>query len=111
MNEVQKPSVIYKDNQGAILPSKNRQIGIRTNHIDINHHFLRNIVEDKDIDIQYIRNKENSAEIMTKNTPEEDFARHMKRITEGELWNIVDNGRENCKNTRVMDDVISHDKD
>ena len=47
---------------------------------------------------------------MTKKSSEEDCVMHMKRIIEGELWEIVDTGRENVKNTRVTDDVITHDK-
>ena len=43
------------------------------------------MVENKDIDIQYIRIEDNPADIMTKNTSEAYFSRHMKRITEGEL--------------------------
>ena len=34
----------------------------------------------------------------------------MKSITEGEIWELVDTGRENVKNTLVMDDVITCDK-
>ena len=30
ITEVQKPSVIYEDNQGAIFIAKNRQVGICT---------------------------------------------------------------------------------
>ena len=47
---------------------------------------------------------------MTRNTSEEYFASHMKIITEGELWELVDTGRDNFKNTRVTDDVITRDK-
>ena len=47
---------------------------------------------------------------MTKNTSEADFARHMRRITEGELWEIVDTGRENVEKTGVTDDIIARDK-
>ena len=36
--------------------------------------------------------------------------RHKKRITEGELWELVDTGRENVKKTGVTDDVITRDK-
>ena len=32
----------------------------------------------------------------------------MKRITEGELLDLVHTGRDNVKNTRVTDDIISH---
>ena len=82
MTKVQKPSVIFEDNQGAIFLVKNRQVGICKKHIDISHHFLRDMVEHKDIDIHYIRSEDNPADIMTKNTSEADFTRHMKIITD-----------------------------
>ena len=37
-------------------------------HIDIHHHFPRDVVEYKDIDIQYIRSEDNLADIMKNNT-------------------------------------------
>ena len=110
MTEVQKTSVIHKDNQGIIFLLKNRQVGMSTKHIDICHHFMRDIVEDQDIDIKYIRIEENPVDIMMKNNSEADFVKHTKRITEGKLWNIMETGRENVKNTRVTDDVIKYNK-
>ena len=110
MTEVEKPSVIYEDNQGKIFLANNRQVGIRTKPINIHNHFLQEMAEEKDIDIQYIRSEVNPAEIMTENTSEADFARHMRRITEGELWELVDTGRENTNKTGVMDGVITRDK-
>ena len=77
MTEVKNPSVIYDDNQGAIFLEKSRQVGIRTKHIDICHHFLHDMVEDKDIDIHYIRSEYKPEDIMKKNTSETDFARHI----------------------------------
>ena len=47
---------------------------------------------------------------MTKNNSEADLVKQIKRITEGELWELVENGRDNVKNTRVVDDVIKRDK-
>ena len=44
MSKVQNPSVIYEDNQGDIFIAKNRQVGILTEHIDICHNFLRDLV-------------------------------------------------------------------
>ena len=52
MNEIQKPSVVYEDNQGAILLAKNRKIGMSTKRIGIHHHFIKDMVEDKDIGIK-----------------------------------------------------------
>ena len=47
--------------------------------------------------------KDNPVGIITKNTSGEYFARHIKRITEGELWEIVDTGGGNFRDTRVTD--------
>ena len=47
MTKVHKPSVTYED----FFVAKNKQVGICTKHINICHHFLRDTVEDKDIDI------------------------------------------------------------
>ena len=68
------------------------------------------MVEHKDIDIQCIWSEDNPVDIMTKNTSEAYFMKHVKKITKRELWELVDTGRENVNNTRVTDDVISRDK-
>ena len=83
---------------------------MRINHIDIRRHFLTDMMEDKDIDIKYIWSEENPAGIMTKNDSKVDFVKQVKRIIEGGLWELVENGRENVNNTRVADDVIKHYK-
>ena len=45
--EHQRPSIIYEDNLGAISLTKNPQISQRTKHIDVRHHFIRDLIEDK----------------------------------------------------------------
>ena len=110
MTKVENPSVIYEYNQGVIFLAKNRQVGIHTKNIYIIYHFLRDMVEEKDIDIQYIRSEDNPVDIMTKNTLEADFPRHMRRITEGELWELVDTGRGDIKKTGFTYGVITFDK-
>ena len=46
---------------------------------------------------------------MRKENSEEDFESHMKKIIEGEIWELVDTGRENFRKTGVRDYVITHD--
>ena len=41
ITEVQKLSVMYEDNQGAVFLSNNVQVGMRNKHVDIRHHFMR----------------------------------------------------------------------
>ena len=55
--EVHKPEIIHEDNQGAIFLKNIRQDGMHTKHIDIFHHFLRYITEEKDMDTDYIRSE------------------------------------------------------
>ena len=85
MTEVKKSPVVYEDNQGEIFLAKDRQVGMHTEHIDISHHFLSDMVEDKDIDINYIMSEEKLVNIMKNNISEADNVKHTNRITEGEL--------------------------
>ena len=110
MNKVERPYIIYDDNQGGIFLAKNSQVGIHTNHIDIRHHCLQGMVEEKYIDIQYIRSEENPDDGMTQNTSKAGSERHIRRIAEGDLWEFVDTGRETFNKTGFTDDVINLDK-
>ena len=47
---------------------------------------------------------------MNKNTSELKLAKHMRRVTEGELWELVDTGRDNVKKNGLTDDIINLDK-
>ena len=39
--QVDSPTTIYEDNQGAIELAKNAKYHSRTEHVDICHHFVR----------------------------------------------------------------------
>ena len=67
------------------------------------------MVEDKDTEIKYIRSEENPADIMTKNCSKKYYVKHMKSITEGEIWEILENGRDNVKNIGVMYEMMEFD--
>ena len=73
-----------------------------TKHIDIRHNFMRDIEERKDMDIKYISSKEKPEDIMMNNFSEADHDKHAERITEGEIWVIVETGRENVNNNGVL---------
>ena len=60
--------------------SQIKTIVIHTKHIDICHHLLRDMVEDKDTNIKYIRSEENPAYTMKKNCSEDNYVKHMERI-------------------------------
>ena len=93
MTEVQNASVVYKDNQWEIFLEKYRKVRMRTKHIHTRNHFLRDMVKDKDINIKYIRSEKNHAYNRMKNCSEAGHFKKMRRITKGELWEIVETGR------------------
>lgn len=63
---VEKPIVIFCDNQSTIKLSKLDAYRPRSKHIDIRYHHIREIVENEVIDIQYINTENNTADILTK---------------------------------------------
>ena len=76
--------VIYEDNLGAIYLVKNQQVSPRTKHIDVRHHFLRELQGPR-LDIRFIKSANNSSDIMTKNTNKELFEKHSYVIRNGLL--------------------------
>ena len=101
ISEVQKMALVQKDNQGDVFLENNRQLGMCTKHIYIRHQFLRDMDEGNYMDVNYIKSEENPAYIMTKNCPKAEHVKHTNRITEGEIWELVETGRGNIKIDRV----------
>ena len=84
------PSVIYEDNTGAIFLVKNKQVGGRTKHIDTRHHFIRELVEKKVIQVTFIRSEKNYADVLTKNVIDRIFTPHAKAM----IYGVVSGWRE-----------------
>ena len=60
------PTIVYEDNKGAIELAKNDEYHSGTKHIDVCHHFVRERVLSKEIDVQYCPTEQMIADIMTK---------------------------------------------
>ncbi|CAL8169299.1 unnamed protein product [Prunus armeniaca] len=65
--------LIYCDNMSAIDISKNPVQHSRTKHIDIRHHFIRDLVEDKILSLKFVPSEKQLADILTKAL---DFQKH-----------------------------------
>ena len=61
-----KPITINCDNQGAIALAKDNKFHLRTKHIDLRYHFIREAVEDKKIVVSYVPTQENVSDVFTK---------------------------------------------
>ncbi|WOG95118.1 hypothetical protein DCAR_0314420 [Daucus carota subsp. sativus] len=60
------PVTIYVDNKSAISLAKNPVSHSRSKHINIKYHFLREQVNDKNVELVHCRTEENLADIFTK---------------------------------------------
>ena len=67
------PITIFEDNQGAIELAKNAKYHNRTKHIDICHHFVRERVQSKEVNIVHCSTDEMKADILTKGLPKFNF--------------------------------------
>jgi hypothetical protein len=63
---IDKQIQIMNDNQGARSLAQNPIQHSRTKHIDIRHHFIREILQRKEIEIKYIQTSEMVADFLTK---------------------------------------------
>ena len=82
INEVAKhedPAIIYEDNEGAIFLAKNQQVSMRTKHIDVRAHFIRDCIKNNWITVKKIKTENNVSDIMTKNCDVETFLRHVEK--------------------------------
>ena len=71
--EIKNLVVIYCDNTNAINISKNLVINTKTKHIAIKYHFLRELVQDKDVRLEYVNTKEKIVEMFTNPLPKDAF--------------------------------------
>jgi hypothetical protein len=58
--------VIHCDNTSAMNISKNPVQHSRTKHIDIRHHFIRDLVESREVALMFIPTENQLADILTK---------------------------------------------
>ena len=65
--------VIFCDNTSAINISKNLVMRTKTKHIAIKYHFLRELVQDKEVRLEYLNTKEQIPDIFTKPLPKDAF--------------------------------------
>jgi hypothetical protein len=75
--EEKKMMVIRCDNQGAISLTRNPTHHARTKHIDVQHHFVRERVENEEVRFEYCAMEHMVANVHTKALSKE---RHHKLI-------------------------------
>ena len=69
------PTKIYIDNQSAIALAKNPVYHERSKHIDTRHHFIREHVKNKEVELISCKTNDQIADIFTKLLKGEIFSR------------------------------------
>ena len=71
--EITKLVILYCDNTSAINISKNPVMYEKIKHIAIKYHYVRELVEDKQVKMEYIHSKEQIVDIFTKPLPKDSY--------------------------------------
>ena len=69
---------VFEDNQGALQLSKNPVSNSNSKHIDVHHHFLRELVRQGDIVVNHVPSEYQHADILTKVLAFDLFAIHRR---------------------------------
>ena len=71
--DIKDPIVIYCDSTSAINISKIPLMHTKTKHISIKYYFLGELVQGKEVRLEYVNTKEQIADIFTKSLRKDEF--------------------------------------
>ena len=74
------PVTVFEDNQGAIQLANNPRSSHNSKHIDVRHHFLRELVSEQIIQVEYVPSAEQHADALTKPLPVNSFTYHRNAL-------------------------------
>lgn len=64
--QIERPITIHCDNQSCLAIAKNPVLHNRTKHIDVKFHFIRDLVNDKKVQLEYCNTEDQIADAFTK---------------------------------------------
>ena len=77
LTHIKQMSTLYGDNQGALALARNPEYHARTKHIDIQYHFVRELVLAEKVYLKYSTSADMIADIMTKSLPRPAHDKHL----------------------------------
>lgn len=66
LQNLHAPTTLYGDNQGSLNLAKNPIYHSRTKHVEVRHHFVREKIASKEIELKFVPTGEQIADIFTK---------------------------------------------
>ena len=71
--DITKLVTLYCDNTNAINISKYHVMHTKTKYIAIKYHYVRELVQDKEVKMEYVNTKEKIVDIFTKALPKDAY--------------------------------------
>ena len=71
---------LHCDSQSAIMLAKNPMFHAKTKHIDVKYHFIRDVLEDKHMELVKVHTDDNPTNVLTKGLAFECFAHYRALI-------------------------------
>ena len=68
--------IVHVDNIGAIYMAKNGSSSNQTKHVNTRYHFVRELIEEGIMKIEFVKLENNNSDIFTKNLGQELFKKH-----------------------------------
>ena len=65
---------------GAIFKGNNAKQSVRTKHIDVKYHFIKEHIVDGVVEIVFVPSEENDSDIFTKNVGKETYKKHADKF-------------------------------
>ena len=63
--------ILHCDNQSAIMLARNPVFHSKTKHKEVKYHFIRDVLDNKNIELVKVHTKNNRADLVTKDLPAE----------------------------------------
>ncbi|MCO5583240.1 hypothetical protein L7F22_037149 [Adiantum nelumboides] len=76
---VREIPVLHCDSQSVIQLARNLVFHAKTKHVDVRYHFIREVLEDKRLQLVKVHTDDNLADLLTKNLSSERFT-HCKEL-------------------------------
>ena len=78
--EQEEATILFCDNKSAIELTKNLVFHGRTKHIEVQHHFIHELVAKKEIKLEYWSSEEQVVDIFTKALSREKFFKFQRML-------------------------------
>ena len=82
---IRTATVLRCDNQSCMAIAKNPVFHARTKHIEIQYHYVRELINDEIVELEYCPTSENAADIFTKALGAEQLQQHLRRLGVGPI--------------------------